>query len=173
MNEHYYPNDVNAEMSLLGAILLDNDVIDNTTVTADMFYNQHLGYLYGVMQKLRSVKEPIDVVTLASGIPRKQLDEMGGMGLLMKLSDFTPTTSNFEGYDKIIRNTYKERTAVVTALKVVEGIRQGEGLENVASDIVAMQDVLVEGEEEQDGDIVPHLVSMHEQIGRASCRERV
>lgn len=165
MNEHYYPNDVNAEISLLGAILLDNDVIDNTTVTTEMFYNQHLGYLYGVMQKLRSVKEPIDVVTLASGIPRKQLDEIGGMGLLMKLSDSTPTTSNFEGYDKIIRNTYKERTAVITALKVVEGIRQGEGLENVASDIVAMQDVLIESEEEQDGDIVPYLVSMHERFG--------
>ena len=166
MLEQDYPHDTQAEISLLGAILLEPEIIKNTSLDGSQFYNHNLGYLYDVMHRMDSAGMVIDAVTIASDMPRKKLEEIGGMKLLMELTSSTPTTSNAEGYERIIKTTYNERKAILMAQKIIEDIRQGEGIENVASDIVAMQDVIDTTQTDEDGDITPHLIEIHEKCSR-------
>lgn len=166
MFEQDYPHDTQAEISLLGAILLEPEIIKNTALDGSQFYNPNLGYLYDVMHRMDNAGMVIDAVTIASDMPRKKLEEIGGMKLLMELTSSTPTTSNAEGYERIIKTTYNERKAILAAQKIIEDIRQGEGIENVASDIVAMQDVIDTTKADEDGDITPHLINIHERYSQ-------
>jgi len=100
------PANLEAERSVLGAILLDPMVIDEAMVlTADDFSVEANRKIFTVMQSLRENNEAIDLVTLTEGLMKEQvLEASGGAPYVASLMDGLPKTTNIAYYAKIVRD---------------------------------------------------------------------
>lgn len=100
------PQNLEAETSLLGAILLDKEAIFKVAdiVTADDFYKNSHANIFETMMELYSKNEPIDVLTLGNRLEEKNLlEQLGGRSYLIGLSNTVPTASHVVQYAEIIR----------------------------------------------------------------------
>src|SRR4051812_49863028 len=91
------PHNLQAEESLLGAMLLSKDAIAAATETcaADDFYKPAYGHVFEAIQTLYSRGEPADPVTVADELRRADLlDAIGGPPLLPRPPGQTPPTSH-------------------------------------------------------------------------------
>lgn len=99
------PQNLEAEKSLLGAILIDKDAmikIADTVEAADFYKNVH-GIIYESMQELYGKNDPIDLLTLSSRLDEKgQLEKIGGRTYLAELSNSVPTSSHIKNYAEIV-----------------------------------------------------------------------
>lgn len=100
------PQNLEAEMSLLGSILIDKDAMFKIAdiVDADDFYkNSHAG-IFEIMLELYNKNEPIDVLTLGNRLEEKGiLEKIGGRSYLVSLSNAVPTSSHIFEYAQIVR----------------------------------------------------------------------
>ena len=94
------PQSLEAEQSVLGSILIDRDAIVEIAefLRADDFYRQANGTIYTAMLDLFERREPVDIVTVAESLERReQLDPVGGRSYLASLSNQTPTAARSAG----------------------------------------------------------------------------
>jgi replicative DNA helicase len=122
------PQSLEAEQSVLGAVLIDRDAIIEV---ADIlrpadFYRQANGTIFGAMLELWERREPIDIVTVAEALERAgNLETIGGRGYLSSLSEQTPTAVFAAQYARIV-----ERKAVLRNLIAAAGRIAGIGYED-------------------------------------------
>lgn len=99
------PFDGDAEASVLGAILIDNDAlvkIADKLAVAD-FYDTRHAYIYEALRKLYEDRKAIDVLTLSNELKAaKHLDEVGGPAYLAELTNFVPTAAHVESYANLV-----------------------------------------------------------------------
>lgn len=104
-------NDISAEQSVLGAVLLDSSVLDDIVFLeerdfADIRHQQ----IYKVMRYLKKKEHPIDMVTVTETFQKfGQVQNIGGVSYLSQLSASCPTTANTAYYARIIRSKAMER----------------------------------------------------------------
>lgn len=99
------PNSVEAEESVLGAVLLDSDAANLALekLQPDDFYRPAHQAIFESVLSLFNKNEPIDAVTVAEGLRRSDmLERIGGLGYLTELIDAVPATSNIEHYAAIV-----------------------------------------------------------------------
>jgi replicative DNA helicase len=101
------PQNLEAEESVLSAILLDNstllDVLE--TLESEDFYRSAHAKMFTAITELFAKNEPVDLVTLANILKEKgQLEEIGGATSLAKLVDTAPLAVNAQHYARIIRD---------------------------------------------------------------------
>jgi replicative DNA helicase len=124
------PQSLEAEQSVLGAILIDRDAVVEVAEflrPAD-FYRQANGQIYAAILELFERREPIDIVTVAETLERsEQLEGIGGRGYLSSLSNSTPTAVHAVQYARIV-----ERKAVLRNLIGAAGRIAGIGYEDPA-----------------------------------------
>src|SRR5438105_5470065 len=99
------PHNLEAEESLLGAMLLSKDAIATAveTVTAFDFYKPAHGHLYDAIVTLYGAGEPVDPVTVAEALRRADLLEaMGGKQAVLRIQVATPAASNAAHYAGIV-----------------------------------------------------------------------
>ncbi len=102
---HLPPQSIEAEESLLSAILLDNNTLLDVVeiLTAADFYRTAHQKIFAAITGLFDKGEPIDLVTLANNLKEKdQLDAVGGASYLARLVDAVPLAVNAQHYAKII-----------------------------------------------------------------------
>jgi replicative DNA helicase len=104
--ERPLPQNLDAERSVLGAILLDNHTL-NTAVEKlkpeDFFLDQHRR-VYQQMIALAESQQAIDLVTLTDGLHRRgELEAAGGAAYLAQLVDGVPRVANVEHYARIVK----------------------------------------------------------------------
>src|SRR3989344_8853011 len=102
------PQNIEAEQSLLGSLLIDKDSIVRISeiLHPGNFYRfeQH-GSIYEAVQALFEKREPIDLVTVTEELKRKGFyDKIGGSAYLTTLVNIVPTAAHIEHYAKIIRD---------------------------------------------------------------------
>ncbi len=100
------PHSDDAEMSVLGAILIDKDAIIKVAdiVTAEDFYKDNHGLIYTAMAELFHEREPIDILSLGNRLEeKKQLEKVGGRAYLIELANVVPTAANVSHYATIIQ----------------------------------------------------------------------
>lgn len=117
------PQDLEAEKSILGAILIDRDaiVVIAQTLKPDHFYKPAHTQVFLAMLNLFERREPIDLVTLTAELKRLgKFDEVGGAGYLAELASAVPTAAHVEQYAQIVRNHYVKRQLISTAAKISE-----------------------------------------------------
>jgi len=100
------PHNLEAEMSLLGAILLDKEAMPRIAdmVTSSDFYKYAHAEIYDTMSELYSKSEPIDILTVGGRLEEKgQLEGIGGRSYLVKISNAVPTTLHIQQYASIVQ----------------------------------------------------------------------
>lgn len=111
------PHNIDAERSVLGAILLDNKSLDRARdkITPDDFFHDHHRRIFAAMLALGDLQEPIDLLTLTDKLESvKQLESSGGAAYISQLMDNVPHVSNVEHYCKIIHEKAQLRALIHT-----------------------------------------------------------
>lgn len=116
--------DLHAETSVLGAILMNNDMvaIAADALTEDDFAREAHGVIYGVMVALWKHNRPIDLITIIDGLGSR-LDAIGGPSYIASLIDSIPRPRNIDAYVTIVREKSlrrQMRTAVTMAKAAVD-----------------------------------------------------
>jgi replicative DNA helicase len=118
------PHNLDAEESLLGAMLLSRDAIVMATeigLSAGEFYKPAHGHVFDAITSLYSAGEPADPVTVAEELRRANLLEaMGGPAVLLTLQASTPATSNAGRYARIIHEHALLRRLISVAGEIAE-----------------------------------------------------
>lgn len=119
------PHHLDAEKSVLGGIILQNEVLDRIdTLEADHFYDPKHQIVFSAIRTLQADHKPVDVVTLEGAIDRYgKLDTIGGTAFLGELVLTVPTPDNVVAYAKIIREKHLYRELMLKASDVVEKCR--------------------------------------------------
>ena len=118
------PHNLNAEESLLGALLLSRDAVGTVTemgLSVNDFYKPAHQYVYDAVRGLNATGQPVDAVTVADELRRAGLlDEIGGSELLLELQNATPAISNVSRYAKIVQDTAVLRRLIGVAAEIAE-----------------------------------------------------
>ena len=99
------PNSIEAERSVLGAMLQDPNAVMQAaeTLTAEDFYQPQHRELFDAMMKLFREQTPVDLVTADSELSRRgTLEGVGGTAYLIELSQYVPTTANVKAYITLV-----------------------------------------------------------------------
>lgn len=100
------PQNINAECSLLGSILIDGDVMIDVAdkIHASDFYDPRHRKIYTAIVKLYQKHSPIDMLTLGNELKSSgELDEVGGAEYLGDLTNYVPSTAHAVEYANIVR----------------------------------------------------------------------
>jgi len=100
------PNNLDAEASVLGSILIDNEAADALVpmLKAGDFYLAQNSIIFSVMKELQNDSIPIDTVTVSDRLELKgQLDEVGSIAYLSELAEAVPSAANSEQYAEIVK----------------------------------------------------------------------
>lgn len=107
------PQSLDAEMSLLGAILIDDEVLANVSdrLKAGDFYDKRHATIYDAMFLLYEHHKPIDLLTLSDQLSKKdELEMVGGSTYLTELTNYVPTAAHAEAYaDMIVQKAVRRR----------------------------------------------------------------
>ena len=111
------PQDIAAEKSLLGAILIsDNDEVFSDIITIIQphdFYDKNHQTIFEAMLNLYNRHQPIDTLTMNDELKSlKKLKEIGGAAYLAELSNFVPTASHAKAYANIIEKASVRRKLI-------------------------------------------------------------
>ena len=122
-NTRVPPHNVDAEASLLGAMLLSRDAIGPAveTLSGDHFYVPAHGYIFDAIASLYGAGEPADPVTVAEELTRANLlEQVGGPQRLLELQMATPASSNAARYATIVEEHALLRRLIGVAGDIVE-----------------------------------------------------
>lgn len=100
------PQNLEAEQSILGAILIDNDALPKALEILDPedFYKLSHKKIFNAMITLFEKNEPIDLITLTDYLRKKdELEQVGGISYISSLINMTPTAANIKYHSKIVR----------------------------------------------------------------------
>ncbi|MBO0748407.1 MAG: replicative DNA helicase [Acidimicrobiaceae bacterium] len=117
------PQDLDAEQSLLGAMLLSRDAIAAAIEVcgADDFYKPAHGHIFEAITRLYAQGEPADPVTVADELRRADLlDAVGGTAALVSLQADSPATTNASRYARIIEEHALLRRLIGVAGEIAE-----------------------------------------------------
>ncbi|MBI2268530.1 MAG: replicative DNA helicase [Candidatus Blackburnbacteria bacterium] len=140
------PHSIDAEISVLGALLLDKNAIVNVAefLRSEHFYDVKNASIYEVMVDLYEAREPIDVLTVSERLKRKKrLTEIGGVSYLADLVNRVPTAAHVEHYGKIVKEAAIKRALMQAAARLVElsvdeGLGADELLDKAESEVFAL-----------------------------------
>jgi replicative DNA helicase len=125
------PHDLDAEMSVLGSILLDPLSIAKVLqfLHPEDFYRENNGQVYRAALDLFAAGEPIDNVTVAAQLQTMgMLDRVGGRAQLASMQSVVPTAANIEYYGRILKEkAYKRR--LISAGANIAGFGYDDGVE--------------------------------------------
>jgi replicative DNA helicase len=126
------PHSVEAEQSLLGALLIDNQAFDRVAdlVGADDFYRDDHRRIWRHISKLMEHSRPADVVTVAESIEASEdKDKTGGATYLAALSQNTPSSLNVRRYAELVRERSVQRRLAQVATEIAESALAPSGKE--------------------------------------------
>ncbi len=120
---HIPPHDIEAEKSVLGALLIDKDAIVKVVefLRADHFYKNSHEAIYQAIVNLYEKRDPADLVTVPDELRKiKKLTAAGGVAYLTELVNSVPTAANIEHYAQIIRDDAARRALLSAASEIGE-----------------------------------------------------
>lgn len=117
------PHDLDAEVSVLGSILIDPDAIIRVAdlLNAESFYEPAHQKIYEAMETLYEKRQPIDAVTLTNQLKKmKALTDAGGAAMIARLSNTVSTAANVVNYAKLVSETYAKRRLITMSAELTE-----------------------------------------------------
>ncbi len=117
------PHSLEAEQSVLGGLMLDNERWDNVSerVVANDFFNRSHRLIFSEMQRLLENSKPIDLITLSESLEtRGELEMAGGFAYLAELAKNTPSAANIGAYADIVRERAVVREMIAVANQIAD-----------------------------------------------------
>lgn len=154
------PQNNDAEMAILGSMLLDKEAIYKAveSLQDDYFYKEAHQKIYLAIIKLFDENKAVDLITLMEELKNAGLlDEVGGPAYLAHLTSIVPTTANFAHYARIVKEKALTRALINAATQIV-----GECYE---------KDQDVEGLIDKAGQIIFDLISQKKESRVSSFRD--
>jgi len=116
------PHNLEAERSVLGAILIDNHTFNlaAAVITSQAFFRDAHRRIFERMTELSERNQPIDLVTLKEALERAgELEEVGGPAYIASLVDGVPRSTNVEYYAQIVKEKATLRALIFSANKIL------------------------------------------------------
>ncbi|MBP9852978.1 MAG: replicative helicase [Patescibacteria group bacterium] len=123
MQDSADPQNLDAEASLLGAILIDTDAVVKVAdkVRVDDFYDARHARIYEALKALYEKRSAIDVLTLADQLQGTGfLDMVGGPAYLAELTNYVPTAAHVEQYAEIVAQKSLRRRLIGVSQEMAE-----------------------------------------------------
>lgn len=117
------PQNIDAEKSILGAVLLDKDAIIKIAdiLAPEDFYDNRHGLIFQAIVMLFNKRMPIDIITLSEILESTdQLDKVGGSSYLADIVNQTPSAANIVHYAQIVRDKAVLRRLITTGSEITE-----------------------------------------------------
>ena len=117
------PHSLEAEQSVLGGLMLDNERWDNVSerVVAQDFFSRPHRLIFGEMARLLEAGQPIDLITVSESLEQKgELEMAGGFAYLAELSKNTPSAANIGAYADIVRERAVVREMISVANEIAD-----------------------------------------------------
>lgn len=123
MSQKLPPQNLEAEFSVLGGLMLEREAFDQVAdlIDANDFYKPAHQTIYAVIAELHQKAEPIDLVTVTNLLQNKQqLESIGGPEYLLSLLDKVVSAANIDSHAKIIREKSLLRRLIHTSSTLIE-----------------------------------------------------
>jgi len=142
------PQNTDAEMSLIGAVLIDEEVLaDVTEITNSRdFYDKRHQMIYEGMVSLFEHHKPVDLLTLTDQLNKKgHLEDVGGSTYLTELTNYVPTAAHATTYaemvaQKAVRRRLIKASGEISELGYDEEFNVQELLEKAEAELFAVSD---------------------------------
>jgi len=142
------PQNLDAEKSLLGAVLIDEEVLADVTenVKPDDFYDKNHATIFASMVRLFEKHKPVDLLTLTDELKKKKkLEEIGGSTYLTELTNYVPTAAHAAAYaemvaQKAVRRRLIRASADISELGYDESTTTQELLEKAEAELFSVSD---------------------------------
>ena len=139
MNLKLPPQDIEAERSVLGALMLDKNAVIKVAdlIVAGDFYQPAHSKIYEAILGLFEKNEPIDILSVTNKLKDKgQLNEIGGSSYLTELINSVPTAAHIAHYAKLIRDKKVLRELIKASAEITEKVFENtDDSENLLDDI--------------------------------------
>ena len=123
------PYNLKAEQAVLGAVLLDQDCLDDVVELVpnkDYFYVSNHKLIYSCMLNLYNRGAAVDAVTVLNELKKEPtFDQTEGREYFINLADVTPFTSNAKDYAQIVKENYETRSLIIVAKNIIEDASEG------------------------------------------------
>ena len=117
------PHSREAEISVIGSLLLDKDAIIAVAefLQPEHFYDNRHSKIFRAMLDLYNERAPIDVVTVSEKLKKaKDLNDIGGLSYLGEMVNQVPTSAHVEHYGQIVKEASTKRALMSAASKLAE-----------------------------------------------------
>lgn len=117
------PQNLDAEMSLLGAVLIDDEAAADASeiVSPKDFYDKRHEAIFGGMMRLYERHKPIDLLTLTEELKKRdQLEIVGGSAYLTELTNYVPTAAHAASYAEIVNQKAVRRRLIKASSEISE-----------------------------------------------------
>lgn len=121
--ERVPPQNLEAEMSVLGAMLIDPEAVPRVIerLRPEHFYSEAHLLIYRTFTELFEESTPLDILTVTEKLRKKSLlDKIGGAAYLAHLSSFVPTSAHVDHYSKMVKDCAVLRRLISTCSQIVQ-----------------------------------------------------
>ena len=129
------PHSIEAEQSVIGAMLLDRDaiLIASEILTSDDFYQNQYGIIFDAMVELCNEGKPVDLITLQNRLKEKDLPpDISSMEYVRELIEAVPTSANVKYYANIV----SEKALLRRLIKATEDVANTCYLEKESTEMI-------------------------------------
>lgn len=142
------PQNLDAEKSLLGAVLIDEEVLADVSENVKVidFYDKNHATIFGAMIRLFEKHKPVDLLTLTDELKRKdEIDMVGGSAYLTELTNYVPTAAHAATYaemvaQKAVRRRLIRASGDISELGYDESTSTQELLEQAEAELFSVSD---------------------------------
>lgn len=117
------PQNLDAERSLIGAILIDEEVLSDVSdkLSGADFYDKRHAAIFDAILRLYERHKPVDLLTLSDELKRKkELDKIGGSAYLTELTNYVPTAAHASAYAELIEQNAVRRRLIKASSDIAE-----------------------------------------------------
>ena len=156
------PQDITAEKSLIGAIMLDENILPDiiTSIRPEDFYEERHVTIFRAMGNLYDAHSPIDLLTLTNELKSlKELKKVGGAAYLTELSNFVPAAPHAKAYADIVRRASIQRRLIKAGSEIVnkayeDGVEVDELVGKAEQELFEVSDNIIRSDYHSMGDLL-------------------
>ncbi|MDF2878523.1 MAG: dnaB [Clostridia bacterium] len=131
------PNSVEAEQSVLGAIIMDHEavIVASEILRPDDFYRPDHAQIFAAIMELYTSSSPIDLITIQDKLVQKGiLEQVGGLSYIAELANMVPTSAHIKQYSKIVEEKAVLRRLIKASNEITAKSYEGdEKIDNIMS----------------------------------------